>query len=115
MSLESDIYTALSSITTSKVYPDIAPDEAVPPYLTYQQVGGDPVNFLSGIPSKRNARIQVNSWSTTRLEAMLLIRLVEDTMRSNATLNATTLGGATATFEPETKLYGALQDFSVWF
>ena len=115
MTVESDIYTALSSLTAVRLYPDVGPEDVVLPYMTYQQVGGDPVNFLSGNPSKRNGRFQVNAWARTRAGAMTLIRAAEDLMRSTTTLNATTLGGAQCLFEPDTKLYGAIQDFSVWF
>ena len=115
MTVESDIFTALSGLTAGRMYPDIGPQDATLPYITYQQVGGDPANFLQGVPNKRNGRFQVNAWARTRAESASLIRAAEDLMRTAATLNATTLGGAIAVFEPDTKLFGASQDFSVWF
>jgi hypothetical protein len=115
MSVESDIYTALQSLVSGRLYPDIGPQDATLPYMTYQQVGGDPANFLAGIPSKRNGRFQINAWARTRAESATLIRSAEDLMRTTSTLNATTLGGAIAVFEPDTKLFGSSQDFSVWF
>ena len=115
MTVESDIYTALSSLASGRLYPDVGPEDAVLPYLTYQQVGGDPANFLRGNPSKRNGRFQINAWARTRVESASLIRAAEDAIRSAVTLNATTIGGAIAVFEPDTKLYGAIQDFSIWF
>ena len=44
---------------------------------------------------------------------MALARQVEDTMRTASALQATVLGAATAIYEDDTKLYGAMQDFSV--
>lgn len=115
MSVESDIYTALQALVSGRLYPDVGPQDATLPYMTYQQVGGDAANFLAGNPSKRNARFQINAWARTRAESATLIRAAEDLMRSTSTLNATTLGGAVAVFEPDTKLFGSTQDFSVWF
>lgn len=115
MSVESDLFGVLGSLVSNRVYPDVAPLGATLPYVTYQQVGGAPANFLAGIPNKRNGRFQINVWAATRLAAATLIRQVEDAVRASAALNATTEGGAVADYEPETKLYGARQDFSIWF
>ena len=105
----------LSSLVSSRVYPGVAPAAAVLPCITYQQVGGEPANFLAGLPSKRNGRFQFNAWALTRIEAMVLIRQVEDAVRASALLNATTLGGAVAERDEETQHFGARQDFSIWF
>ena len=40
------------------------------PRITFQQVGGQAVNFLdSAVPSKKNARFQVNCWAVSRDDA----------------------------------------------
>jgi uncharacterized cupin superfamily protein len=115
MSVESDLFTVLGALVSSRAYPDVGPVGAVTPYITYQQVGGDAANFLAGIPDKRNGRFQINVWATTRSAAMTLIRQVEDAVRLSTALRATTEGGAVSDYEPDTKLYGARQDFSIWF
>lgn len=113
MTVESDILSTLGGLVSSRVYPDVAPDFAVKPFITYQQIGGKPANFLAGIPSKKNGRFQISVWATTRVEAMDLIRQVEDSLRTSMT--ATTEGGAVSLYDEETKLRGARQDFSIWF
>ena len=115
MSIEADIFTSLSSLVSARVYPDAAPEYAVKPYIVYQQIGGLPVNFLSGIPDKRNGRFQVAAWATTRIEASALIRQIEDALRLNTTIVARSENGAVAVNDPDTKLRGARQDFSIWF
>jgi hypothetical protein len=115
MSVEADLFAVLGPLASTRAYPDVAPDGVARPYITYQQVGGASVNFLSGIPDKRNGRFQVNVWAATRTAAMTLIRQVEDALRLSTTLRATTEGGAVAEYEEEMKLYGARQDFSIWF
>lgn len=115
MTVEADLIAVLDPLVGSRVYPDVGPDNAVTPYVTYQQVGGVPVNFLAGVPDKRNGRFQINVWSRTRAEAMGIIRQIEDAVRLSSTLLATSEGGAVSVYEPDTKLYGARQDFSIWF
>jgi len=114
MTVEADIFTALKGLVSNRVYPDTAPMSAPLPYIVYQQIGGEPLNFLAGVPDKRNGRFQIEVWATSRSAASTLIRQVEDAMRA-APLLADTLGGALSTWETETNLYGSMQDFSIWF
>ncbi len=115
MSLEADLYSALQALAGGRMYPDVAPENAARPYITYQQVGGQGVNFLdTAVPSKKNARVQINVWADTRLAAATLARSIEDTLRGAVTLQASVLGALTALHEADTGLYGTRQDFSVW-
>lgn len=117
MPVESRIFSALKHLADNRVYRDVAPEnEKRLPRITFQQVGGAPINTLSGDkPSKKNARMQINCWHSRRDDAMALARQVEDTMRTVTTLAPTVLGAPIAVYEQETGLYGAIQDFSVWF
>lgn len=119
MAIEGDLRTALLPIAPNRVFPDFAPQSALTtplqPFITYQQVGGRPLNYVAGVPDMRNGRFQINIWATSRLIAMGLIRQVEDALRASPTLRATTLTGATAVYDEPTQLYGAHQDFSIWF
>lgn len=115
MTVEADIYNALKGLVSNRAYPDTALAGAALPFLVYQQVGGDPLNFLAGVPDKRNGRFQVDVWAASRATASALIRQVEDALRSSATLNADTMTGAISTYNPDTGLYGSSQDFSIWF
>lgn len=113
--IEPSIVTALGALVSNRVYPDVAPAGVALPYITYQQVGGEAVSFIEATkPSKKNARIQINVWSTTRSEAMNLIRDAEDTLIL-ATLYGEPQGAAVARYDEDAKLYGAMQDFSFWF
>lgn len=115
MTTESLIFDALKTLVTNRVYPDIAPLGAVRPFLTYQQVGGESVNFMeSTTPSKSNGRFQINVWADTRSAAALLAKQVTAAIRGTAALQATVLGEPVATYEEDTKLFGTRQDFSVW-
>ena len=111
---ESNIVTVLGALVSNRVYPDVAPLNAVLPFITYQQVGGQAVNYLEAASSdKKNARIQVNVWAATRAQAKTLIRQVEDEMVKNPIL-AYVEGAAIDRYDEQTKQYGDIQDFSVW-
>ena len=115
MSIETALFDALRGLVSDRVYPDVAPENTVRPYITYQQTGGDAVNFVeSTIPSKKNARMQINVWADTRLQAAAMAGTVEDVLRTLIVLHPTVLGAAIATYDDETKLRGTLQYFSLW-
>ena len=115
MSVDTQIFSALSSLAGGRVFPDVAPEGTARPYLTYQQVGGDALNYLEGtVPGKRNARIQINAWADTRLAASELSERAEDLLRLAAGLQVEVLGARVSIYEEDTKLRGARQDFSVW-
>lgn len=115
MTVETDLVASLGPLVSGRVYPLVGKQGGGRPYITYQQVGGAPLNFLSGIPDKRNGRFQINVWATTDVSAAALIRQVEDGVRLSTALNATTESGAVAAYDEVTKLYGYRQDFSIWF
>lgn len=115
MTIEAQVYAALQGLANGQVYPDLAPEEATAPYIVYQSVGGQPINYLGGEnPGKRNARMQISVWAATRLGAAMLAEQVEDAMRSATTLQTQVLTGQMATYDETTKLRGVIQDFSVW-
>lgn len=114
--METILQDALEKLPVGgRVFPDIAPENTPKPYITWQQVGGEPINFIDAtVPSKKNARIQVNVWDLTRFGAAGLAVQVEDTLRGTAALQTTVLGAPRSIYEPDTKLKGTRQDFSFW-
>ncbi|WP_454056035.1 DUF3168 domain-containing protein [Cupriavidus sp. Marseille-Q8015] len=115
MTVEGELKRALGGLVGDRVYPDTAPDGVQLPFIVYQQVGGTPLEFLSGVPDKKNARFQIEVWAAGRVQASGLIRQAEDIVRTDPVLLATTLTGALATYDDVLNWYGAQQDFSIWF
>jgi hypothetical protein len=114
MTVEKDIHDLLMAVVP-RVYPDVAPMGAVPPYATYQQVGGQSLSPMAlEVPSKKNGRFQITVWSTTRFEAAALALAVENAFLLSAAMQATPLGSPIAAHEDVTNFYGTHQDFSVW-
>lgn len=118
MSLETDLFTALSGLVSNRVFPDVAEWGTPTPYITWQQVGGEAENFLESVfVGKRNATIQVNCWAATRVAASALARSAEVTLIESTTLRATVIGALISTYEPDLQppLYGTIQDFGIWY
>jgi Protein of unknown function (DUF3168) len=115
MTIEELIYAALQDLAGGRVFPDVAPENTPVPYITYQAIGGDPLNFLGGDrPDKANTRMQLNVWAATRIEASTLGAQVEDAVRAAVDLQPEVLTGRTATYDETTQYRGTMQDFSLF-
>ena len=114
MSLEPSLH-ALLSTCCQRVYPDVAPAGVATPYVTWQGLGGSPARFLNNTAAdRRNTLLQINVWSTSRIEALSLIRQIEDALCASAAFIARPEGEAMSVYEEDTQLYGCIQRFNVW-
>lgn len=115
MSVESDIYDALQGLVSGRCYPDEAPSGVALPYIVYQQVGGEALLYLENVlPSKKNGRIQVAVWATTRSQAASVSLAAEAAMVASTDFQASPLGASVADIDAQTDYRGMRQDFSVW-
>jgi hypothetical protein len=115
MTPEEHIYSVLQHLAGGRVFPDIAEAGTNKPYITYQAVGGAPLNFLSGDrPSKQSVRMQVNVWAERRTDASEIGMLVEDALRSATALQVEVATGRVATYDEATDLRGTMQDFTLF-
>ncbi|PQV50973.1 DUF3168 domain-containing protein [Paraburkholderia sp. BL21I4N1] len=118
-SAEAIVVAALKSLVSNadgsfRIYPDVGPTGVGRPYITYQAVGGQSPNYLSNSVDLQNARMQVNVWADTRAAATAIMQSAIAAL-SAAPIRATTLGAPVSAYEPDTKLYGSREDFSIWF
>jgi Protein of unknown function (DUF3168) len=117
MSLDARIGPTLRALVASaRAYPDVPPPDVVAPYITWQQVGGQSINFVdtaTAVVGKRNARVQVEAWADRRSTASTLMASAEDALK--AQVQAFALGAAVSLHEPDLQLYGSRQDFSIWY
>ena len=114
MSLEADLIPLLQAICP-RTFPDLAPSGAATPYLTYQHIGGESLRYADNTAmDKRYPLIQINAWAKTRLEALTLIRQVEDALCASASLQTTPQGESLSTYEADTQLYGSIQRFEIF-
>lgn len=112
MSMELMVSTALQGLVEGRVYPDFVESGAQAPYIVFQAVGGNPINFLGNdVPDKERSRVQVSVWAATRLEASDLGKQAENALRVVEALQTTVLTGRIATFDEDAELRGTMQDF----
>lgn len=115
MTAEELIHQVLAPLAGGRRFPDVAPQGTLTPFLTFQCIGGEPINFISGdVPVKSNIRMQVNVWAVTRLEASALGAEVEALVRAAAHLQPEVLTGRAATYDELTGYRGTMQDFNLF-
>ena len=114
MSLESQLFTVLQAVCP-RTYPDFAPATTVRPYVTYQQIGGEAVNFVDRlVPNKRNARMQINVWADTRASATTTMQAIEDAIRMSTVFQAEPESAMHCDFDADMPVYAAMQDYNIW-
>lgn len=114
MSMEADLVTLLKTVCP-RVFPDVADIGTPPPFIAWQLLGGESLRALDNTAfDKRNSYVQVSVYATTRMGCMNLIRSAEEAMCASAAFTCRPMGEPLATYEPDTKLYGAIQRFSIW-
>lgn len=115
MTYETSLVSALQTLVAGRIYPDTAPQNTARPYITHQQIGGQSLSYVDDtLPDTEHSRVQINVWADTRLAARALIRQIEAALVPCTAFQARPIGAPSTTFEPDTKLYGALQDYSIW-
>ncbi|WP_313082554.1 DUF3168 domain-containing protein [Pulveribacter sp.] len=114
MSIEANLQTLLLTLCP-RVRADVAEDGLAAPYVVWQAIGGEPINALdNSLPGQRRLYMQVSVWAKSRMDATGLAQAIEASMRAAPVFVATPSGEAMSTHEPDTKLYGAIQRFSIW-
>lgn len=112
--LEQKLYAVLAAICP-RVFPDFAPADTARPYVTFQQVGGEVVDFITqDVPTLENAAMQVNVWADSRMEAKATILQIEAALIASTTLQARPEAAAVSDFDADMERYCSRQDFSIW-
>ncbi len=114
MSLESDLQALLEAICP-RVFADFAQLKTAKPYVTWQQIGGRAVTFVDNlVPSKENAYVQINVWSTTRSEAKTIAKQIESAMTTTTAFQARPVSAVVSDSDSDLHIYSTRQDFDCW-
>jgi hypothetical protein len=114
MTLE-DKLSALLLAICPRSFPDFARANTPRPYVTWQQFGGEALDFIgTDVPNKENATIQINVWSDTRAEAKSIIKQIEVAMIGSIEFQASAISAAASDFDADMEVRSSRQDFSVW-
>lgn len=115
MTVEVKIYNLLKGLVADRVFPDVAPVMTQRPYITYQKVGGQVVNYVEGtLPTSRNGRYQINVWADSRMSAEDISQQVETAMITATDFSVQPDSASRSDYDPDIPVYGAMQDFSIW-
>lgn len=114
MTVEADLRTALLAVCP-RVFPDFAPVSTARPYITYQQIGGDAINYIGQeLPSLKHGMFQVNVWADTRAAASSTALLVEAALKAATAFQAQPASAPFSDFDSDIPVYGSRQDFSIY-
>ena len=83
--------SAVTALIASRVYPFPAPADGARPYVTYQMIGNPRERALDGVTGLARARMQLNCWAVTPVEAESLAEAVRQALEGYAG----TAGGVT--------------------
>lgn len=113
MSMETDLQ-ALLLTKCARVWQIVAPAAQARPYVVWQPIGGRTMRYVSNVAAdKRNTLVQISVWADSSAAATALIRQIEDALCASAAFVAEPQGEALSTYEEDTKLFGAVQRFSI--
>jgi hypothetical protein len=86
MSAEATLYSILSTaagvtaLVSTRIYPDLIPEEKATPYIGYERTSTDPVRTLEGTILSDRIGIMVACWADTRIAAEQLADAVRTAM-----------------------------------
>lgn len=114
MTMEADLSTVLKTVCP-RTFPDVADIGTAPPFIAWQLLGGESQRALDNTAfDKRNSYVQVSVYSLTRAESLAKIRAAEEALCASPAFTCIPMGEPLATYEGDTKLFGAIQRFSIW-
>lgn len=114
--IESDLVSHLKSDVTlntligGRIYPLVAPQNVIKPYITYQVISDNNKQCLRGGIYKNSVRCQIDCWSTKYSEVKAIKQAVINRLvgfKSSSDINP--MDG----YESETLLYRQIIDFTI--
>ena len=113
---ESEVYqllktnTAIKALINERVYPMVAPQNVVKPYITYQVINGNNNQCVSGGIYQKDIRFQIDCWSLKYSEVKAIKEAVVNSLVGfKASNNINVMDG----YESETLLYRQIIDFKL--
>jgi hypothetical protein len=115
MNLQTDLFTLLSGLFSTRIYPAVAPENTATPYAVYTRVDAQEQTTLDtngGTGNASNTLLQIDVYASTYGAAQASATAVKTALKSWATEN--TLESEQDFYEPDTKLHRVRMDVSAW-
>jgi hypothetical protein len=111
--MEDDLQALIAGVVPN-VWQTVAIGKQPGTYAVWQLVGGRSLRYMANdAMDKRNSLVQVSVWASKSSDARTAIRAIEDALCGTSAFVADPQGEALATYEEDTRLYGAIQRFSI--
>ena len=115
-------YAGLSSLVSTRIYPVLAPQGAILPYVIYERISGTRIRALASDTDLASPRYQFTSFSDDYDEAYSVSEQVRAALqRYTGTVGSPGVDIVDCTIETETDLYDTLTqlhqhffDFMIW-
>ncbi len=112
--LEDTLFSALTALCAN-VYPDVAPDGVVTPYIVIHHLAAAPLQYADNtLPTARRANVQLNVWHENASQSITLLASIEAALVAHTVLKARVLNTPVSEYDPTTKRHARKQDFEVW-
>lgn len=110
---EEKLVAILAPLASSRVYPEILPQDPTYPAITYTVIDPGAQYSLSGASGLSNPHIQVDCWASTRSSVKSLAVAVKSAMDTATTFKGLLVAGRSM-YEEDPMIYRESMDFSIW-
>lgn len=110
--IEEQVFNALKSLASNRVYPMVLPQNPTMPAIVYTLISKNSENRLEGSASLRQARMQIDTYAKTYSAVKILAASVLNAMETASFKG--TLQTERDLYEADVKLYRVTQDFYIW-
>lgn len=111
--MEAILQTTIEAIC-KRTFCSVAPADTPAPWVTWQQTGGRDVSYVDNANAKRHARVQINVWAATLMQAAAIRDQIEAALRPLESITCTPSAAHHMTYDTETKLHGVQQVWEIW-
>jgi Protein of unknown function (DUF3168) len=102
----------LGPLVNGASFPNLAAQDAVPPYIVYQRIVSITHNNLQGPSDLQNTRIQIDAYAKTYAQVQLLAAEIRQAMQGAGFINLQI--SEQDFFETEVRLHRVSLDYSIW-
>ena len=126
MSAEAGIYDRLSNfvgltaLVSTRIFPDIAPQDVDDPFVTYDRISTDRDSLLSADSGVVTARFQMSAWSQSKGTAIAVAAKIRAAYQRYTGTNASVvfldsyLVNEVDLYDTATKYHQVALDFEIW-
>ncbi len=110
--IQEQLQAILAPLVAGLSFPNLAAQDAAPPYIVYQRVVSNTHNNLRGASDLQNTRVQIDAYAKTYAGAQQLASSVRAAMQGAAFTNIQL--SEQDFFETDVRLHRVSLDYSIW-